>query len=601
VRDITDFSPRTAEAGNPVYAELGLYQTLSFDNWQGGFGTPWHTAERTNVYMRTDGQVDTRHYGIAMLMTKPTKSSSDIRADGFLEFGGDFYAYSSDGVAKFNGTSWSVVSTDDVVDLWHNGYYIFAARRNDTLIYASSSCAASSDWTETGGSTDQKGFKWIQHHDGYVYAGQFSGPDGSSGHYVSYDDSIDLSDIYTVSSDDPQIIPVGVNGMETKKGISFRGDFLIPRPDGIYRVDKDRSAARRVLNYADQTSTDNFRSYAEFNGQLVYPVRDVLLQWNGSREVPISVPYLTDTWPYVSYGRYDNLVRVGRFLFLTARTNETPYEEHILCWDNVGWHKMAEPVTDGASTIIAMGYDTTNNRLWYCVEDGSGDCEIYYIPLQDNSEFPYPDFPTTGTHSLIFPRIAAGFRQITKSSPGFLIRASNCDTDSYLKIYYALDGGGWTAWGGNDGVSNVMSSDGVKAFTNPLGSTGGHSTIEYKYIQFRIDFVTNVSTGTPVLEGFYPRLLLRPETLLGWSIQIPVAKDKQYGTMKLERSPKEAIDALKAARDSKAPVDFVDIWGDTYKVYVTAVEEQAVEEHIDREGPYSDIEFVARINLVQVG
>ncbi|NOQ18062.1 MAG: hypothetical protein GQ507_02325, partial [Dehalococcoidales bacterium] len=261
-KDIIDFSPRTAEAGNPVHSELGLYQTLNFESWQGGFGAPWHTATKTNMYMYTIGQVDTRHQGIASLYTAPVVSDTSNRIDGLKSFGGDVYGYSSDGVAKYTTSddAWTVVDTSGSVGLWHNGYYIFTCRINDRLYYAGTDAVSDTSWIATGANADQTAFSWIQHHDGYVYGGQFRGGDGSSGHYVSYGTSLTCSDLYTVSSDDTQIVPIGLNGMETKIGQSYRTDLFIPRPDGLYKMDKDRTAARRVLNYSDLSSSENFRS-----------------------------------------------------------------------------------------------------------------------------------------------------------------------------------------------------------------------------------------------------------------------------------------------------------------------------------------------------
>lgn len=615
--DIVDFSPRATVAGGSVFSELGLYQTLNFDDWQGGFGYPWQTATKDNVYLHTIGRVDTRHAGLAMLMTQATKSDSDYKVDGFDIFGGDVYSWSSDGVIKYtsSGATWAVVSTDaNVSDLWNNGYYIFQCAASIPLKYAATDVGATSDWTETGATTDQTNFYWLTHHDGYVYAGQVIGTDGSSGHYVSYDDSILLGDIYTVSSDDPQIVPVGIPGMQVDKGISYRGDFLLPRPDGIYRMDKDRTAARRVLDYSDQTSTDNFRDWAIHNGQLVYPVRDELISWNGSRTVPITPPRLTVVPPYVTYGRYDNFTTVGNFLFMSARTNDAviaedtqAYEEHILCYDGVGYHKLAEPIMDGDGSITSLKFDPYNDRLWYAVNTSS-DNDIYYIPFQANNPtgFPFGDYQkssdmaSTQQDAIIGPRIAAGFRRVHKSTPSVIMEGYNLSTGQYLELDYKHDGStGWLPWGGDCGITNVMTSDGIKAFLNPLGLD--KSTVEYKWIQYKIQLFTADSTQTPILEGFYPRLLMRPDTLWGWSMQIVASKDVQYGTGKQDMGAFDILDMVAAARDSKAPVTFTDVYGHEFQVYVSAVNEQAVEYHADRPGPHPDVEQVVQVNLVQVG
>jgi hypothetical protein len=144
-----------------------------------------------------------------------------------------------------------------------------------------------------------------------------------------------------------------------------------------------------------------------------------------------------------------------------------------------------------------------------------------------------------------------------------------------------------------------MTSDGILVFDNPLGLD--KSTLEYKWVQYKVQFHTADSVQSPVLEGFYPRLLMRPDTLWGWAVAINVSRDVQFGTGKQDKHAIEILAELKAARDSKAPVDFVDIYGEPFKCYVSSINEQAIEMHVDRPGPAPDVEMVAQVNLVQVG
>jgi len=195
---------------------------------------------------------------------------------------------------------------------------------------------------------------------------------------------------------------------------------------------------------------------------------------------------------------------------------------------------------------------------------------------------------------------AAGFKEVYKSTPSCLIVGSNCDTGQYLELYYSLGPSTtWLPWGADSGVSNVLTSDGTKKFIEPLGED--KSTIEYVYVNFKIDFVSSDSTGTPILEGFYPRVLIRPDTLWGWSFTIKASQGVQYGTAQSDKTVIEILDELKVIRDSKAPVSFVDIYNDEYQVYITSVTESSIEQHVDRPGPAPDIEATVSLNLVQVG
>ena len=571
------------------------------------------------MYLRTEGNIDTRHTDNVQVFTNADKSDSDISADDFLEFGGNVYAYDTDGVDIYisSDAAWtSDVLTDSVRDMWHNGLYLFACRENDTIVYAGTDGLADSDWTEAGVDTDQKGAFWIQHHDGYVYAGKES---DCEGHKVFFDDSIILSSMHLVSSDDPQSFPVGIAGMQVLKPMSYRGDFLFRRPDGVYRMDNDRAGSRVVLDYKDQESTANFRSWAVHNGQMVYPVRDDLWQWNGVRTVPMSPPQITHTVPLITYGEFDNFVVIGRFLFLTAKTSHSTYQIHILCYDGIGWHKVAEPVTDGAGTINAMYYEPHNNFLWY---DLSG--EVYNIPFKDLSELPFDKYPasiaephitssdrTYNPNGLITSKISAGYKRVTKSTPSVILEGQNCSTVHYLSLYYALDNStSWQIWGAEDGISNVLTTDGVKVFADPLGT--GETTLEYKNISFYVGLNTvgptgnpwgdtGLSSASPILQGLYPRLLMRPDTLYGWSFNIKASQHAQYGVGITDETAKEILDELKDYRDSYAPILFVDAYGEEYQVYVSSISEAAVEYHVGRPGPSEDIEQTVTINLVQVG
>jgi len=69
--DIVDFSPRASTAGGSVvHSELGLYQSQLQTSWQHGFGFPW--SEDAQGYLRTYGNIDTRHAGIAKPLSPHT-------------------------------------------------------------------------------------------------------------------------------------------------------------------------------------------------------------------------------------------------------------------------------------------------------------------------------------------------------------------------------------------------------------------------------------------------------------------------------------------------------------------------------------------------
>ncbi len=491
------------------------------------------------------------------------------------------------------------LSTSAVINTaWTNGKYLFVFTNDERPYYTVNPTSVSSDWIATGADSAQIDVQWIMHHDGYVYAGRQANASALLGNQVHYTDDVDLAGLYMVASDDANTLYAGVDGLQVVGGFSFAGDLCFRRPDGLFRMDRDKLAIRKVLDYSDVTHADNFISGAIFNNTYTFPIRNTIYQWNGARVTNITPPRLTDTFPYTTYGRFRNFVTVGSYLYLTARTNETTYTESILCYDGQGWHRLLDPITTGGGTITAMYYDTSRNNLWYHVSTGSSE-ETYYIPFQDNSEFGYAKFPTTGTHCLITSRIDAGFRRVKKSTPSILIEATNLTTTRYLKVHYMLEGDEtWHPWGGVDGTTNIVTADGVTELSNPLGIEP--STLEYYYMQLKITFVTGTATESPVLEGIAIRLLLRPKTLWGFSMTVLAAQDLMYGSFIDNRTPAQIIQDLKDCRDSAAPVRYIDPYGTEWQAYITSVTIAGAEEHASqRDTP--NIEARVFLSVAQVG
>jgi hypothetical protein len=171
---------------------------------------------------------------------------------------------------------------------------------------------------------------------------------------------------------------------------------------------------------------------------------------------------------------------------------------------------------------------------------------------------------------------------------------------TYLKLYYRKDGAtAWSPWGGTDDTTNKITTNGVTELTNPTGA-GTRSTIEFYYLELRVDFITGTVTLSPILNDITVRFLLRPDTYYGWSFQIVAAGDTQYGMSLDERSANAILTDLETARDSKAPITFVDPWGTSHKVYVTALNEAGVEYHVDEPGLVPNIEHAVQVNLVEL-
>lgn len=598
-RDVIDFSPRASTPGGGiVMSTLGFYQPLRQSGWTAGFGFPWHNEE--TGYLRTEGDIDARHEGLMMRYTASIKSDSrvDVVPTQFLEFKGDVYKASNRGVAKFNDTTWSDVSdtTWDVNYLWTNGRYIFAAVDGGRISYADSSVSDSDGWTLTGANDSSVDYAWIYHHDGFVYAGKDIDAGDSHGNEIYYDDDIAMTGLFGNPTDDVNVIYAGLAGSQVKPPKTYQSKMWLPRADGLYVMSEDRQTAKRFLDYFDQADSDNFATVATWNGFMIYNIKDQLRRWNGTSEVRITPPRFSDSWPYRTYGRFRHLTPIGDWLFVVARTNDATYQEHLLSYDGAGWHKHKDLITGGTGTISALYYDARNNKIWY---HSTADGTTNYIDLQDLSVFPKNHYAVTGEHNLITSRLDAGFRMVDKSTPSVLIGATNCDDSSYITVDYQLDADTvWYPWGGEDDVTNKVTSNGWTTLLDPTGIS--KSTLEYKHMKLKLGFETSDSTKSPVLEDFVMRLIMRPETLWGFSLPLVIGDKGEYSMSYEGRSTAELMADIRAARQSIAPIKYIDPREDEWWGYITSVNEQMVEEHAGSLGE-PDIEERLFLNFVEVG
>jgi hypothetical protein len=151
-------------------------------------------------------------------------------------------------------------------------------------------------------------------------------------------------------------------------------------------------------------------------------------------------------------------------------------------------------------------------------------------------------------------------------------------------------------------LSDPLSSLALDSYeqTYNIPASSGYSTVEYNYLQLRVDFVTDSAVQSPVLEGLTVRFLMRPNTFYGYAFDIVVKGNFEYASSTDERSAHTLVTDLKAARDSKSPIDFVDMEGINHKTYVSAINARLIENAVDETGPYPDLESLITINLTEV-
>jgi len=590
VRDLADFAPRSSTPGGSViHSDLLLYQPMLQTDWRHGFGHHWY--DDAMGYLATEGRVDTRQPGIAMMYTGSTSMGADTNLlNGFITFNSTLYKFGAGGLSSWtSGTTWAnLYNTATVNCALATKTYLFYCGDGQRI----QKMTTGGVHTTAGVDANATDYRWLIVHNGYIYAGK----DGTN--EVYYDSNEDLSQLHGDVAGDTNEILVGGGGIPTIGAIVYASNLYIARQDGLWVLGEDM-IARRVLDFTNEINSTNFKSMCVYNGYMIFPVQDVLYQWNGARLSRITPPKVTDTFPYTTYGAFDNLVAIGDFVYCTAYTNESTPVHSLLCFDGTSWTRLADltPSTGTTTSTPAMGYDPVHNYIVYQAVGGSAGT-VYYIPLQARSSYPYAAFMTTGTHSVISSRLDMGYRRVVKSTPSMLVEASNVSSTVYLLVYYSLDGAAWVAWGGTDGTTNKISSAGVTELTNPLGSATVPS-IEYKYLKIKVVFVTGTATSSPILEGLTVRFLLRPEVFWGFNFTVVAARDYDMGPHNDNRYPYDVISALRTIRDSKAPVAFIDIYGVSYYGYISSLNESAIERHEYDVGSEPNIEGIAQVNFVE--
>jgi hypothetical protein len=572
-KDVIDFAPRaTVPGGAAVLSDLGMFQPLYQTDWRHGFGFHWYSDSMG--YLSTTGNVDTRHDGIAMLFTQAVSSdTNNAQKTGMTVFNDVVYTWGADGLRKFQSGTWSVVyNTTSVRFALATANYLFFCPTGARIKKMDTAGVI----TDAGLDANATNYTWLVMHNGYIYAGK------AGTNAIHFDNDTALATLQGNSTDTNRIL-VGLGDNPTLGAIVYNGNLYVRKSDGVWIIGEDR-IARRMLDFSAEEAATNLRSWAVINGYLVMPMRDRILQWNGARVSDITPHKITDTFPYVTYGAFNHFVAVGDYLYVMGRTNETPADADLLAFDGVGWHKLMTLVADDLSGIGFMGYEAVNERFWFHVNSNN---TTKYIQFQERSRFPYANFPTSGTNSLISSRIDVGFRRVIKSMDRVFVETQNCNTTSYLKVYYALDGGSWVHW-------RDIKESGVIELENP----GGIFTREFNWMQLRFDFVTSSSTQSPILEGYSISFIMRPETRMGYNFNIMAVTNYEYGTYTDDRTAQEILDDLKAVRNSPSPVELIDIYGRSHRGYVTAIQEQPVFRQL--EGDAVDIEVMYNVNFVEL-
>ena len=583
-RDIVDFSPRASSAtgASISYSELGLYQTLTQEDFRHGFG--FYRFTDAAGFQRTEGEMDTRHPGLVMRYTKSVSSETDNNLkNGGVTFGSTFYTWGTDAVRKYASGSWSESLGDDTNHLIVGNSLIFALR-NGARVQKSEDGAT---WSDAGvNGNPPSDMKVAAFHSGAMWFAE----DANS--FVHYSEEEDLSDLEGDGKSDAAVVVVGPGGLAVKNMISFANALYVARADGLWVVNQDDEfKARQVLNFSSETHADNFRSMVVFQGALYFPIRHRIYRWTGATIVDVTPQRLDDTFPFNQFSEYDNFISRGKYLYCTAKTDETSYTQSILAYDGVAWHRLIDPIVGSSSDEISMlALDPANDYLWFHLNKSTD--ETHYIQLRPKSDFPKESFSTSGNHYWYSSIHDMGFRKVTKSLRSIEFETDNCDSNNTISVAYSIDDGSFIT----TGLSNPGAGVGVIA-SSPTVTLTFDDTIEFKKIQLRLAF-TAQAAQSPVLKSLSMKYMMRPDTSSGYVFDVIAASDLEYGGVVDSRTAANIISDLLTVRASTAPVAFVNLVGETKKVYLASITEAARSR--ESENPeLPDVEHRVRISLVE--
>ena len=614
-KDLADFSPRASVPGGSVnMAELLLYQPLSMTDWRHGFGFLWHTDAMG--YMRSYGDIDTRQPGAVMMASTKTDISdtADPQKGGLVLFttSNVIYSWSAGttyGVRKFSwSTGWSDVwkpGTSAILTCFATADYLFMSQYN-TRLQKLTTAGVQSD---AGYDANSKSWKQFCLHNGKIYAYQT----GSNILHWSSDPELDdlegnLDSDSDGIDDDPTHVVVGAGKHSIIGMVSYANYLYVFRADGVWVVGDD-DIARRVLDFSSETGGSlNYALRAIYNGYLYFNVGPNIYQWNGARLTDVTPPRLGDRYPYSEVRYYGGGVKAGNYLYVLAEyfddeagSTATDSIVCLLSFDGVGWHKLND-IRIG-TTYASVIYDpiifdpSSPRRLIINVDQST------YAINQPYRNVPVSPF-AAGLSSdtapyLKSPRLDMGFRRVQKSVPSILVEADNLSTVStesrYLVVDYYVDGSTTI-----ESFGSVTANGITELFPNQQDASPA-PTQEFKNMVLMVRFVNAgaLTTQTPILEGLTVRFLMRPDVFYGYSFGIVVAENYLYGTEQASTSAKDLRDALLTLRDSKAPIEFIDIYGDTHDVYISSVSLQAQERHENSEDGTNNIESIIVVNLVE--
>lgn len=615
-RDLADFAPRASLPNQSiVQSELLLYQPLVMTDWRHGFGFQWLTDAMG--YLRSEGGIDTRYGG--MIVSAPKRqviyhrtSGTDFTNPQWLR--GVVYTRGEGGggytlrVIGWGAGMWSLTTStiqqisnapSSIQCALYTRKYLFVCPTSGRLRKFN---VDDETFSNAGVNENAANYSWMVLHNGNVYAGKIGTNE------IYYGSKDDLSDLHGSPQDDPNVIYAGFSGIPTRGAVQFAQSLYISKADGLYVLGED-NIVRRVLDFSSEQNPDkNFNLFTVYNGFLYFNIKGKIYLWNGARMQDVSIPPFNDTYPYIEVSQVITGAVQGGFLFVLAYwkpADRSGYIISLFAHDGVGWHKLHDfsytYPSDGMglyswgqipfiSPIPKIGFAYTENSIVVGISHPSNSYLMsYYRFYLGDSLSPVAPFEPSG--KFYSPRLDMGFRRVTKSAVQLQLEVQYASNNAKIEVYVSPDSDNtWTKIG-------TITSKGI----HHLDFSAFNSitkTVEFRYIIIRLDY-TATDTETPIVEGITLRFLMRPDVFYGWNLDIVASEEFTFDGQVFNVPPKDTIDFLKGLRDSKAPIEFIDLHGGQYYGYISAINVQSLELFEPASDGSTNIESIVNVNFVE--
>jgi len=331
----------------------------------------------------------------------------------------------------------------------------------------------------------------------------------------------------------------------------YNGNPLVGKAEGLFEYDGTK-VSNRLPELASVLNATNCRGGKPSRGKLFLPVGSALWQYTSdavqtegkptrtseylapgiSRESSAEVRgAIKDLWPDIDF-LWGILAAQSGSYYITAY-DYNPVAGH-------GWHQVVKTGTTAVTALGRFQPSSGNPRMFY--SEGTA---IKYFLLPSNAINPYVDtsYRYALTGDIYLPVEADTFDDVVKSYLSVKINVDNVNGSTrYVDVLYSIDGAVESTLG-------RVTSSGISTLFFPSSTTG-------RRIALHLRLVTDDATITPRVLPFSRHFQYRFDRKRLWKMTIAAARKS------LPNSPKQAfsqISDLESARDTQAPVAFIDV------------------------------------------